>query len=97
MSPSWEDLAVLTLLLISATAVGAEYPIAGTRPSQRPDGAPRIAEVDHPGSWYTKALHGVSRPYPFSLRFLEDQGNWYTPFNRPGMPGRYDVRGWYQR
>ena len=28
--------------------------------------------------------------------FLEDQGNWYTPFNHPGMTGRYDIRGWHR-
>jgi hypothetical protein len=80
----------------SSVLVAAEDPIAGTNPSQRPVGAPVITEVDHPGSWYTAALHGVSQPYPYSLRFLEDQGNWYTPFNRPGMPGWYDIRGWHQ-
>ena len=90
-------LAGLTLLLSGVGApVAAENPIAGTNPSQRPVGAPEITEVDHPGSWYTTALHGVSQPYPRSLRFLEDQGNWYTPFNRPGMPGWYDIRGWHQ-
>jgi hypothetical protein len=38
----------------------------------------------------------VSQPYPASLRFLEDQGNWYTPFNRPGMLPPYDIRGWHR-
>jgi hypothetical protein len=47
-------------------------------------------------AWYAQALTGISQPFPYSLRFLEDQGNWYTPFNRPGMPGRYDIRGWHQ-
>ena len=74
---------------------GGGYPIAGTQPSERPAGAPVILEVQKPEGWYTRALTGVSQPYPFSLRFLEDQGNWYTPFIRPGMPGYYDIRGWY--
>jgi len=73
----------------------AEYPLAGLTPDQRPPGAPTIGEVDHRGAWYVTALHGVTRPYPNSLRFLEDQGNWYTPFAHPGMPGRYDIRGWH--
>ncbi len=91
-------LAVSMVMLAGATAVvEAEYPIAGTNPGQRPEGAPSISSVDHPGSWYTEALHGVSRPYPYSLRFLEDQGNWYTPFNRPGLTGYYDIRGWHRR
>lgn len=90
--------AVVALLLAGASAPAlADDPIAGTTPSERPTGAPQITEVDRPASWYTAALHGVSRPYPYSLRFLEDQGNWYTPFNRPGMTGRYDIRGWHQK
>jgi hypothetical protein len=93
-----EPLAASTLLLAMVSASGAgDLQIAGTQPSQRPQGAPRIITVDHPGAWYTSALHGVTRPYPHSLRFLEDQGNWHTPFNRPGMTGRYDIRGWHQK
>jgi hypothetical protein len=91
-------LTVLTLLCVTTTALGAgDRQIAGTQPDQRPSDAPMITSVDHPGAWYRSALHGVTRPYPYSLRFLEDQGNWHTPFNRPGMPGRYDIRGWHQR
>lgn len=71
------------------------YPIAGTQPSERPAGAPTIREVRKPEGWFTRALTGISRPYPPSLKFLEDQGNWYTPFNHPGMTGRYDIRGWH--
>ena len=96
--PSLGRVAKLTWLLIAVSApVSAENPIAGTHPSQRPEGAPVITTVDRPGSWYTEALRGISQPYPHSLSFLEDQGNWHTPFNRPGMPGRYDIRGWYQK
>jgi hypothetical protein len=98
MRPSQDFLAAMALLWGGAiVVVAADHPIAGTSPSQRPAGAPQITTVDHPGSWYTAALHGVSRPYPYSLRFLEDQGNWHIPFNRPGMPGRYDIRGWHQQ
>jgi hypothetical protein len=85
----------LVLALAGWTPATAGYPIAGIDPSQRPQGAPQITEVVKAPGWYTRALTGVSRPYPPSLKFLEDQGNWYTPFNRPGMPGRYDIRGWY--
>lgn len=90
----------ITVFVVSSAmcdVTGAEYPVAGTMPWQRPPGAPVITSVDHPGAWYTAALHGVTRPYPYSLRFLEDQGNWHTPFNRPGMPGPYDIRGWHQQ
>ena len=78
-------------------AFAAEFPIAGVHPYQRPAGAPVIQEVHRDGSWYALALTGVSQPYPHSLRFLEDQGNWYTPFDHPGMRGRYDLRGWHQQ
>ena len=81
---------------LGSQAYADGYPIAGTNPSQRPQGAPKIEEVIKPEGWYSRALTGISQPYPSSLRFLEDQGNWYTPFNRPGMPGRYDIRGWYR-
>ena len=94
------------LVLIGAAAfgrvVGAEgeassLAIAGGQPSERPAGAPVILEFVKPRGWYTRALTGISQPYPSSLRFLEDQGAWYTPFNRPGMLGYYDIRGWHHR
>lgn len=84
---------VLALVLAGSTPAAAEYPVAGTDPSQRPVGAPRITEIVRGPDWYERALTGISRPYPESLRFLEDQGNWYTPFIHAGMPGRYDLRG----
>ena len=79
-----------------ASAEG-EYPIAGTQPSQRPQGAPVIQQVQRDPGWYNRALTGISMPYPNSLRFLENQGNWYTPFDRPGMHSPYDIRGWYRQ
>lgn len=82
---------------LGSPAFAEGYPIAGTQPSQRPQGAPKIEEAVKPEGWYPKALTGISQPYPHSLRFLEDQGNWYTPFNRPGMSDPYDIRGWYLR
>lgn len=42
-----------------------------------------------------RALTGVEPPYPASLRFLEDQGAWHTPFIHPGMTGPYDIRRWH--
>lgn len=69
--------------------------IAGTQPSQRPAGAPVILEVHRSPEWFQRALTGVSAPYPMSLRFLDSQGNWYTPFTRPGMLPPYDIRGWH--
>lgn len=80
----------------SLSASAAETYIAGTDPSQRPPLAPAIKVVEKPDGWYTHALKGVAPPYPYSLHFLENQGNWYTPFTNPGMPGRYDIRGWHR-
>ena len=94
----------LTVVICGAVLAGAAlapavagYPIAGVNPQGRPEGAPVILEVRKDPGWYGRALTGISQPYPLSLRFLEDQGNWYTPFNHPGMLGRYDTRGWYSR
>ena len=81
---------------MSVSAEGG-FPIAGIQPTQRPQGAPVVQEVKRAPEWYQHALTGVSRPYPYSLSFLENQGNWYTPFNHPGMHGRYDIRGWHGR
>lgn len=91
---AWALLGVLSGQAWADTTEGG-YPIAGTQPFQRPAGGPVIREVQRPQGWYTRALTGVSQPYPSSLRFLEDQGNWYTPFIHPGMTGRYDIRGWH--
>lgn len=30
-----------------------------------------------------------------NLAFLADQGAWYTPFTRPNLKGRYDLRGFH--
>lgn len=87
-------LAACSLLAIPVLAT-AEYPIAGTAPDQRPAGAPSIQEVTKGPEWFDQALSGVEKPYPESLKFLEDQGNWHTPFNRPGMPPPYDIRNWH--
>ena len=88
--------AVIAMAMAAPTMASADgYPIGGTTPYQRPVGAPIITAVNHNGTWYQQALTGVVSPYPASLRFLEDQGNWYTPFNHPGASGPYDIRGWH--
>jgi len=89
--------ATLALMLgLHNLALASDVPIAGLNPYERPAGAPVITSYDKAGDWYTKALTGVSQPYPGSLRFLEDQGPWNTPFNKPGMTGPYDIRGWHK-
>ena len=81
--------------LMLSTAVSA-YPVAGTTPDQRPESAPVIKEFAKSNEWYQQALKGIEEPYPASLRFLEDQGGWYTPFNHKGMTEPYDIRNWHQ-
>ena len=83
-------------LAASAATAGdsSPYPVAGLAPDQRPAGAPAIMEFTRTDAWRAGALRGVTGPTPESiLRFLGDQGAWYTPFARPGMPGPYDLRG----
>ena len=70
--------------------------IAGVHPQRRPEGAPRIVGFEKTAEWYEQALHGISEPYPYSLKFLEDQGVWFSPFIHPGMTGRYDIRHWHK-
>lgn len=88
---------IVLLLLITHSAIAGEtgYPIAGTQPDSRPASAPVAPPLNKTNDWYRHAVTGVEEPYPASLQFLENQGRWYTPFTRPGMPGRYDLRGWH--
>jgi hypothetical protein len=69
------------------------YPVAGLAPYQRPVNAPVL--MASPVLDAKKALYGVSSPIPDSLKFLKDQGGWFTPFTHPGMTGPYDLRGWH--
>ncbi|MCG6862357.1 MAG: hypothetical protein LJE70_13940 [Chromatiaceae bacterium] len=91
-----EDVQIpLVLALMSPLAVVAAYPVAGLEPDRRPEAAPVITEVAKQEDWYRRALSGIEPPPLPRLRFLEDQGGWYSPFNHPGMTGRYDIRGWH--
>ncbi|HPE60443.1 MAG TPA: hypothetical protein PLB10_08900 [Thiolinea sp.] len=92
--------ASLAFIALSSQAVLAEEDmlyIAGTRPAERPAQAPVITSVSKDGAWYQNALQGVDQPYPHSLRFLEDQGNWFSPFTHPGMDSPYDLRHWHTK
>ncbi len=97
--PKFIILTLVSALLAPAATNAAEeatpFPIAGVNPHQRPENAPVITDISRDDDWYKKALHGVEAPYPASLQFLEDQGNWHTPFTHRGMTGRYDIRKWY--
>lgn len=89
--------AATALVVMTNTGFAAPAWIAGVHPDRRPAQAPVIKTVAKDSNWYRRALHGVEPPYPASLRFLEDQGNWYTPFIHPGMTPPYDLRGWHKR
>ncbi len=69
--------------------------IAGTAPDARPALAPVQSGYVKAASWYCRATTGIERPFPASLRFLEDQEGWYSPFIVAGMTGRYDIRNWH--
>ncbi|MEZ5818625.1 MAG: hypothetical protein R3D44_16225 [Hyphomicrobiaceae bacterium] len=76
---------------------GAEHLIAGVRPHERPAGAPRITEVVRDPDRVSAATAGIPGALPPSFKFLEHQGGWYMPIDRPGMTGTYDIRGLHQR
>ena len=71
------------------------FPIAGLTPDQRPAGAPVIKDFQRDKSAEAKNFQGISKPYPPGLPVV-DQGAWFTPFNRPGMPQPYDIREWHK-
>lgn len=90
-------LSCVVMLASPLTAVAVEGKdgdrfVAGSAPQRRP-AAPVIKDFANGGEWRKTALAGISEPLPPSLKFLDSQGAWYTPFNRPGMPGYYDLRG----
>ena len=87
---------LLAILLPSLAAAAEAAFVAGLKPAERPAGAPVIAAFEPGEAWRTKALHGISPP-PTGLGFLKDQGAWYTPFDRPGLTGIYDLRSWHDQ
>ncbi len=66
--------------------------VAGLSPAVRPANAPTITIFEPADAWKRQALRGIHEPHT-GLGFLKDQGAWYTPFNRPNLPGYYDIRG----
>ncbi len=88
--------ALIMVLGLSLTpSVGASGFVAGSQPDRRPAQAPYVQFDAKSPAWYAQALQGVTQPFSPSLGFLEYQGAWYTPFTRPGMTGRYDMRRWH--
>lgn len=88
-----------TSLVFAAGAAQAADPafVAGTKPDRRPEGAPVVSTKGLSEKERAVALKGVSQPYPPSLKWLDNQGYWYTPFSHPGMPGPYDIRNLHKR
>lgn len=78
-------------LALACAAFPALAGIAGLQPDRRPDGAPSIVAVKHDEAWRAQALRGIAEPQR-GVDFVKDQGNWYTPFTRPNLNGRYDLR-----
>lgn len=89
---AWCLLSVVSLPCLAATEGDRRPYVAGMAPHVRPVNAPVIREVKQTLEWRQKALQGIGEPVPASLKFLNDQGAWYTPFDRAGMPGYYDLR-----
>jgi hypothetical protein len=69
--------------------------VAGLAPNQRPAGAPVIRDYVMNTDRRTRSVKGISEPASAGFEFIDSQGAWYTPFNRPGMPGYYDLRNWH--
>ena len=80
------------MAVFACAATAAE--VAGMAPARRPDAAPRIREV----APERQQRMQVGLPEKLDgLRFMRDQGNWYTPFDRRGMPPPYDLRGMHRK
>ena len=85
------------VLVQAAVGIAGDKPpadryLAGSAPFQRPANAPVIKSRNVTPELRALALRGVVEPVPASLKFLNDQGAWYTPFDQAGMPGYYDLR-----
>ena len=87
--------AAVALFSAGVTCAIAQDFVGGSTPDRRPASAPTIKSFERAPDWMARARRGISEPYPASLRFLEDQGGWFTPFTRPNMPGPYDIRRLY--
>lgn len=85
-------LAAVFALFVASTAEGEAPPaVAGLLPTQRPSAAPRVTRAAPPPEAVARARRGIDQAQR-GFSFLSDQGAWYTPFDRPGMTGRYDLR-----
>jgi len=93
---------ILLFLLYGLCGVGIAGTVqtqstAGVKPHTGPESAPIFNNTEHDQKWLDQAMTGVEKPYPKSLNFMRNQGNWYTPFAAPGMRAPYDIRGWHKQ
>lgn len=87
--------AAATAQQTSSSAQTAAAFVAGLHPYQRPDGAPIVKEEPLSEDKLKTYLHGVSTPVPGNVELITATGNWFVPMRYRGMPGLYDIRGWY--
>lgn len=87
-------LVVFGQLFLTVAALAQSVEVAGLQPDRRPAGAPAIERFEPGEAWKSKATKGIGEPQN-GIGFLKDQGAWYTPFDRPNLTGRYDIRGLY--
>ena len=81
-------------LLQLLSVVALAYPVAGSMPDRRPEGAPVMSLPERA----VTSPRGVGAPVPESIqRWIIDQGGWFNPFFYPGMAGRYDLRGLHEQ
>lgn len=85
----------MALSLPSSGADFATMAMAGLTPYERPAGAPAVKSVSRTPEQTARGTAGIGQPMPPGIEWLKDQGAWYTPFERPGMVGYYDLRGWH--
>lgn len=94
---AWAMVPLLAAAL-SAPAAWAQAPsaapwVAGLVPDQRPGAAPVQAPLIADLALQQQRLAGITTPWPGQVARIAEQGRWYSPMFRPGMPGRYDLRG----
>lgn len=78
---------------LTAQAQSSAPPVAGLKPDRRPEGAPVVLPEPVDAATRNARLTGITTPLPGNVERIAEQGNWYSPMFRPGMPGPYDLRG----
>lgn len=87
----------LTIASAGSRAGDVAYAVAERTRDARPPQAPTVREFSPTPAWREKALQGIVSRGTENVRFLNEQGAWYTPFAAPGMPGPYDLRDFHAK